>query len=104
LLLGMDLTFNNPTPRYDFGRDIVAFEGQALGQSAACAISREALDDHFGADGLDKDGRVQAFLKNRSKIEKMARIKYLNCPIEEPDAVLIKTSDVHALKGTSSED
>jgi hypothetical protein len=104
LLPGVDLTFNNPIPRYDFGRDIVVFEGQALGQSVACAISREALDDHFGTDGLDNDGRVQAFLKNRSKIEKMARSKYLNRPIEEPDAVLIKTTDVEALKGASGDD
>jgi hypothetical protein len=60
----------------------------------ACAISREALDDHFGTDGLDKEERVQAFLTSRSKIEQMARAKYLNGPIEEPDAVLVKTSDV----------
>jgi Protein of unknown function (DUF1488) len=38
----------------------------------ACAISREALDDHFGTDGLDKEERVQAFLRSRSKIEQMA--------------------------------
>ena len=94
---GIDLTFNNPPPRYDFNRDVVAFTGQALGQPVACAISREALDDNFGTDGLDKVGRIQAFLKNRSKIEEMARIKYLTRPIEEPDAVLIKTSDVQAL-------
>jgi hypothetical protein len=101
LLPGLDLTFNNPPPRYDFGRDIIAFTGQAFGQPVACAISREALDDHFGTDGLDKDGRVQAFLKNRSKIEQLARTKYLTAPIEEPDAVLIKTSDAQALKGSS---
>jgi hypothetical protein len=73
---------------------VVAFAGQALGQTVACAISREALDDYFGTDGLDKDGRIEAFLKNRSKIEEMARIKYLKWPIEEPDNILIKTSDI----------
>lgn len=78
LLPGIDLAFNNPAPRYDFARDIVAFRGSAFGLSVDCAISREALDDHFGTDGLDKDGRIEAFLKNRSKIEKMARVKYLN--------------------------
>jgi hypothetical protein len=91
---GNDLTFNNPAPRYDFHRDVVAFTGQALGQPVVCAISREALEDHFGADGLDKDGRVEAFLKSRSKIEEVARNKYLKGPIEEPDVILIKTTDI----------
>jgi hypothetical protein len=93
-VLGIDLTFNNPPPRYDFHRDMVSFAGQALGQTVVCAISREALDDYFGTDGLNKDGRVEAFLKNRSKIEEMTRTKYLKWPVEEPDAVLIKTSDI----------
>jgi hypothetical protein len=91
---GIDLTFSNPPVRYDIHRDVVAFTGQALGQPVTCAISREALDDHFGADGLGKDGRVQAFFKNRTKIEDMARTKYLKRAIEDPDAILIKTSDV----------
>jgi hypothetical protein len=73
---------------------VVAFTGQALGQPVVCAISREALEDHFGADGLDKDGRVEAFLKSRSKIEEVARNKYLKGPIEEPDVILIKTTDI----------
>jgi hypothetical protein len=93
----LDLTFNNPPVRYDFSRDIVTFEGNALGGPVACAVSREALDDHFGADGLGQDGRVEQFLKNRSKIELMARTKYLSWPVEEPGAVLIKTMDVPKL-------
>lgn len=93
-LPGIDLTFNNPPPRYDSQRDVVEFNGQALGQPVICAISREALDDHFGTDGLDKRGRTEAFLKNRTKIEGMARTKYLKSPIEEPGVVLLKTSDI----------
>lgn len=93
----IDLTFNNPPPRYDFSRDVVTFVGQALGSSVSCEISREALDDHFGTDGLDQKARVEAFLKNRSKIELMARTKYLSWPIEEPGTVLIKTMDAPAL-------
>jgi Protein of unknown function (DUF1488) len=34
-----------------------------------CEISREALDDHFGTDGMDQTGPVEAVRKNRSKIE-----------------------------------
>lgn len=93
----IDLTFNNPPPRYDFSRDVVTFVGQALGSSVSCEISREALDDHFGTNGLDQKGRVEAFLKNRSRIELMASAKYLSWPIEEPGTVLIKTMDVQKL-------
>jgi len=64
-------------------------------------ISREALDDHFGTDGQDQKGRVESVLKNRSKIEQMARTKYLSWPVDEPGTVLIKTMDVpQLLKGT----
>jgi hypothetical protein len=34
---------------------------------------RETLEDYFVANDLDKDGRVEAFLKNRSKIERLVR-------------------------------
>jgi hypothetical protein len=95
--IAVDLIFNNPPARYDFGRDVVIFVGQALGSSVTCEISREALDDHFGTDGLDQKGRVEAFLKNRSRIELMARAKYLSWPIEEPGTVLIKSMDVPRL-------
>jgi len=71
---------DNPPVRYDFSRDIATFEGTALGSPVACAISREALDDHFGTDGQDQKGRVESVLKNRSSIEQMARTKYLSWP------------------------
>ncbi|WP_298253877.1 GSU2403 family nucleotidyltransferase fold protein [Bradyrhizobium sp.] len=97
LVPGIDLTFENPPARYDSSRDVVAFTGQAVGKPVTCAISREALDDHFATNELDKEGKVQAVLKNRTKIEQMMRTKYLTWPIEEPDALLIKTSDVSTL-------
>jgi hypothetical protein len=94
---GLDLTFDNPPAHYDFHRDIVTFNGTSLGSTVACAVSRETLDDHFGADGLGQNERLQQFLKNRSKIELMARTKYLTWPIEEPGAVLVRTTDVRKL-------
>ncbi len=95
---GIDLAFNSPPAYYDFGRDVVTFVGQALGSLVNCEISREALDDHFGSDGLDQKGRIETFLKNRSKIERLARAKYLSWPIEIPSAVLVKTMDVPKLQ------
>ena len=97
MIPGLDLTFNNPPARYESSRDVVTFAGTALGSPVACAVSREALDDHFGADGLGQKGRVETFNKNRSKIELMARRKYLSRPVDEPDSVLIKTADVREL-------
>jgi hypothetical protein len=98
ILPGIDLTFNNPPVRYDFDRDIIAFAGEALGNSVNCAVSREAMADHFDANGLDRDGRVQAFLKNRSTIERLVRAKYLSRPVEETEAVLLRTMDVEKLR------
>jgi hypothetical protein len=100
IIPGLDLNFNNPPARYDFSRDIVLFAGDALGGPVECAVSRETLDDHFGADGLGQEGRVECFLKNRSKIERMARTKYLSWPIEEPNAVLIRSVDAQTLMET----
>lgn len=78
-------------------RDIVTFTGDALGSPVICAISREALEDHFTADGVGEKGRVERFLKNRSKIELMARTKYMSWPVDEPGALLVKTMDVPRL-------
>jgi hypothetical protein len=77
----------------------VAFTGEAQGQSVRCAISREALDDNFGATtGLTREQRLDKFRKNSSTIERLAREKYLFWPIENPEVVLIKTVDVPELQ------
>lgn len=101
ILQSIDLTFDSSTARYDFSRDTVTFAGAAFGGPVQCAISREALDDHFGTDGLDNAGRVEAFQRNRSKIESLARRKYLSWPVEEPQHVLVKTIDVERLSNLS---
>jgi len=98
MIAGIDLTFSSPPPHYDFRRDVVTFVGEALGNPVTGAISREALADHFGANDVGQDGRVQKFLENRSTIERMARTKYLTWPVEQPGTVLIKTTDVPKLQ------
>jgi len=101
ILPGIDLTFDGSTARYDFSRDIVRFVGAAFGSPVQCAISCEALDDHFGTDGLDNAGRVEAFQRNRSKFESLVRRKFLSWPVEEPQHVLVKTMDVERLSNLS---
>ncbi len=102
ILPQIDLTFSNSPVRYDFDREVVTFIGESLGSPVECAVSREALADHFGADNLDRKGRVEAFQKNRSKIEALMRSKYLRWPVEEPEAVLLATSDVDELSSLKS--
>jgi hypothetical protein len=99
-IAGLKLTFNDPPPKYDFSRDVVTFVGEALGSPVTCAISREALDDNFGTAGTSGrtiEERLEAFRKNRSTIERLVRHKYLFWPVEEIEAVLIKTQDVPEL-------
>ena len=97
IIPGLDLRFSAPPARYDFDRDVVTFYGESGDARVRCSVSREALDDHFGAAGLGKDGRVMKFRQNRETFETMLRTKYLAWPVEEPGAVLIKTGDVEKL-------
>jgi hypothetical protein len=97
-LPGVTLVFRDEPVRHDFGRDVVTFTGADGGNRIECAVSRATLDDHFGTDGSDSRGRVEASRKHRTEIEGMARVKYLTWPIEEPASVLIKTADVPRLR------
>ena len=94
---GMDLAFNNPPARYDSRRDVVVFEGTALGETIECAVSREAIEDHFRAGGSN-DTRLEAYLANRSRIERLLRTKYLTWPVEESGNVLLRTMEVEGLQ------
>ena len=99
IIPGIDLTFSDSPARYDFERDVVRFIGEALGRTVRCAISREALDDNFGATtGLTNEERLNKFRQNRSTIERLTREKYLNWPVEEPEAILLKTMEVPSLQ------
>ena len=97
ILPHLDLTFDDRPPTYDLSRDAIVFHGHALETSVICRISRAALDDNFGTDSSDNEGRLNTFREMRTTIEAMARTKYLSWPIEEPEAVLIKSADVTRL-------
>lgn len=97
LVAGLDLRFNASPARYDSERDVVAFWGEAAGERVQCMISREALDDHFKPEGRSDKERLDIFNRNRSRIETMARAKYLYLPIEEQSTLLIRTLEVPKL-------
>jgi hypothetical protein len=103
IIPGLEMQFAS-SARYDFERDVVTFTATANNVLVRCAVSREALDDHFGADGLDKDGRLKIFRENRTTFEKMARTKYMEWPIDmiyEGGQVLIRTEEVPQLLKTA---
>jgi hypothetical protein len=97
ILPRMDLIFDDRAPSYDFIRDTVVFYGKAFNETVECRISREALDDNFEPHHSDNEGRLKKFREQRVEIEAMVRKKYLSWPIEEPEAVLIKSADVPKL-------
>jgi len=75
ILPGMELTFPDSQARYDSDREVVSFVGEALRHPVRCAVSREALEDHFGADGGDKEQGKAAHdlpykpIENRADVE-----------------------------------
>jgi hypothetical protein len=98
ILPGLDLHFSDAPPRYDFSHETVTFEAQAGHERVLCAISREALEDHFGADGLTREGRLDVFRKHRKEIQEMARLIYRDRPVPIDGAVLITTAAVAELR------
>jgi hypothetical protein len=94
----LDLTFEESAPRDDFERDAVMIWGNAGKQRIRCIVSRAVLEDHYGADGLDKVGRIRKLQENRREIEALIREKYLHAPVEEPGMIILKTLDIERLR------
>src|SRR5271156_25381 len=86
-----DLTFPAPEERYDSVRDVVVFSGLDRDQRIRCAISEEALNDHFRGDHRNK---LEVFRENRPAIEEIAGRKYLSGQVEPDGSVLIRTADI----------
>jgi fido (protein-threonine AMPylation protein) len=91
-----DLTFPDPAAEFDFDREVVLFFGLDGKTRVRCAISREALDDDFGADDR---GKVEVFEKNRKVIEEAGRRKYLAGDTETDGSILIHSGEVARFRG-----
>ena len=95
-MLGMvdqrNLIFPNlRKPEYDHRRMIVIFWGQDNNKVIRCAISAEALEDHYQSKSKDP---LKIFLANEKLIEHEAFRKYLNNQFESDDYILIKYEDL----------
>jgi transcriptional regulator with XRE-family HTH domain len=85
------LVFADKDARYDSVRDVAVFEGKDGNKTIRCAISREALDDHFYGNTNDP---LKVLRANRDRIEHEARRKYLDGRMEADGSILIRTGDL----------
>ncbi len=76
---------------HDFDNDLIRFSGSDGERTRHCAISREALNDHF--HGMDKDLK-KLFFKHRDRILHEARRKYYANRLEPDESILIRTTDL----------
>lgn len=88
------LSFPDDSAGYDDRRDAVTFLGRNDTKLVGCAISAEALKDHFGATGGRTGGYLKAFLNYRDRIRYLAQWKYSVGLLEEDGSVLVRSSDV----------
>jgi len=86
-----DLTFPAPMESCVFGRDMVLFYGQDGEAVVRCAITNEALDDHFQGDGKDK---LEVFRANRQAIEQEVQRQYIAGDTEVDGSILIHSGDL----------
>ena len=84
------LDFPDDSESYDSMREVIVFEGVDGAKSVRCAISREALEDHFGRGNNSLSKMYRA---NRGYIQHQARRKYLLRELELDQSVLVKTLD-----------
>jgi hypothetical protein len=69
----MEIRFPADAPAYRDSNLTVVFGALVDGEPVPCAISVEALEDHFGAPSEDRDGWMRAFDEGRPRIEAVAR-------------------------------
>src|ERR1700730_13031211 len=86
-----DLPFTAPMESCVFGRDMVLFYGQDGAAVVRCAITNEALDDHFQGEGKDK---LEVFRANRLAIEQEVRRQYNAGDTEVDGSILIHSGDL----------
>ena len=64
----MQITFTDDQPAFDGSNLTVRFMARVDGEAVICAITAEALEDHFGADSALEDTLMAAFDKGRHRI------------------------------------
>jgi hypothetical protein len=69
----MDIRFPGDAPVWRDANLTVVFPALVDGARVPCAISVEALEDHFGANAAVREAWMEAFDAGRPRIEAVAR-------------------------------
>ncbi|WP_409518739.1 DUF1488 domain-containing protein [Paraburkholderia sp. LEh10] len=64
----MHITFPDDAPAFDGSSLTVRFAACVDGKIVVCAITAEALEDHFGADSPLEDVLIRAYERGRARI------------------------------------
>jgi Protein of unknown function (DUF1488) len=64
----MQINFPDDEPAFDGANLTVRFMARVDGEAVICAITAEALEDHFGADSALETDLMTAFDKGRQRI------------------------------------
>lgn len=64
----MNITFTDDVPTFDGSSLTVRFMARVDGEPVVCAISAEALEDHFGAASSLETVLIDAFRQGRTRI------------------------------------
>ncbi|HWE76035.1 MAG TPA: DUF1488 domain-containing protein [Stellaceae bacterium] len=92
----MTLSFTRQIRGWDLRRNVVNFLAEDDGEPdvpVACAISMEALIEHFGARDRSKQACLTAFDRWRTAIEQKAIEKYAAQSEKVPLPILLRKSD-----------
>lgn len=68
----MKVSFPRTAPEFDSESFILKFPAEVKGERIECAITAEALEDHFGARSISETDLVDAFAAHRGAIEEAA--------------------------------
>lgn len=64
----MQIIFPDEQPVFDGANLTVCFIARVHGEPVVCAITAEALEDHFGADSALEPALMEAFDRGRQRI------------------------------------
>ena len=69
----MHIAFPSAPPVFDGGNFTIDFTAEVDGTPTPCAITAEALEDHFGAHSILEADLLAAFSAHRGRIEAACR-------------------------------
>ncbi|MGI4857713.1 MAG: DUF1488 domain-containing protein [Janthinobacterium lividum] len=86
------VSFSGTAARYRADNLTVVFPARVGAHEVECAISVEALEDHFDVASTDEQGWLTAFARNRAAIEERAKYHLL---LDAGRPVLLKSGHFH---------